>query len=99
LREFPKTRILYCEIDPLRDLTTQFIWRLKKLGVNLDAYLLENWCHGTLSFDLKFGGIPESHKSNQLNVEFFREIFDSNYKNKNALQWLEKIKSPESKNN
>ena len=52
------------------------VWRMKKLGVNLKAYLVENWCHGVLSFDLKIGGIPESHKSNLLNVEFFREIFN-----------------------
>lgn len=52
------------------------IWRMKKLGVDLKAYLVENWCHGVLSFDLKIGGIPESHKSNLLNVEFFKEIFN-----------------------
>ena len=56
------------------------IWRFKKLGIDLKAYCIENWCHGVLSFDLKIGGIPESHKSNLLNVQFFREIFNETQK-------------------
>ena len=50
---------------------------MMKMKVDLKAFLVENWCHGVLSFDLKIGGIPESHKSNQLNVDFFREIFET----------------------
>ena len=37
---------------------------------------MDNWCHGVLSFDLKIGGIPESHKSNIYNVNFFKEVFN-----------------------
>ena len=37
---------------------------------------MENWCHGVLSFDLRVGGIAESHKSNILNVKFFRDVFN-----------------------
>ena len=77
LAKFPRTRILYCEMDPLRDSTMQFIWRMKKLNLNLEAYLLKEWCHGVLNFDLKIGGIPESHKANELNVKFYRELFNS----------------------
>jgi acetyl esterase/lipase len=76
LKEFPKTRVFFCEIDPLRDACLQFIWRLKQLNVDLQAFRFKNWCHGVLNFDLKFSGIPESHKSNLLNVQWFREIFD-----------------------
>jgi hormone-sensitive lipase len=76
LAEFPKTRILYCEVDPLRDSCMEFIWRMKKLNVNLQAVLFKNWCHGILSFDLK-GGISDSHKSNLLNVKWFKEIFEN----------------------
>ncbi len=57
------TRILYCELDPLRDLTVEFIWRMKKLNCNLEAIIFKNWCHGVLSFDMKTGGIKEAHKS------------------------------------
>ena len=53
---------------------------MKKLNVDLKAYQMDNWCHGVLSFDLKIGGIPESHKANVINVQFFREIFDGNSK-------------------
>jgi hypothetical protein len=48
---------------------------MKKMKVDLEAVELKGWCHGVLSFDLKIGGIPESHSSNEVNVEFFREIF------------------------
>ena len=54
------------------------VYKMKKLKVDIKAYLLEDWCHGVLSFDLKIGGIPDSHKSNTLAVQFFREIFDNN---------------------
>ena len=49
---------------------------MKKLNVDLKAYQMDNWCHGVLSFDLKIGGIPESHKSNIYNVNFFKEVFN-----------------------
>ena len=68
--------VLFCEIDPLRDLAKHLIYRMRKLNVDLKAYQMDNWCHGVLSFDLKIGGIPESHKSNIYNVNFFKEIFD-----------------------
>lgn len=77
LREFPKTRMVYCEMDPLRDLATHFVWRMMQLKVDQQAYLLKSWCHGVLSFDLRIGGIPESHKASELNVQFFKEIFGS----------------------
>ena len=48
---------------------------MMQLDVDLKAYLMKSWCHGVLSFDLKMGGVPESHKSNIMNVDFFREIF------------------------
>jgi len=37
-----------------------------------------------LSFDLKRGGIPDSHKSNELAIKFFKEIFDGVSENRNA---------------
>ena len=37
--------------------------------------MFENWCHGILSFDFKSGGVPDSHKSNDLAVKLFNEIF------------------------
>ena len=55
---------------------------MMKLGVDLKAYQMDNWCHGVLSFDLKIGGIPESHKSNIYNVNFFKEIFDKQVQKK-----------------
>jgi hypothetical protein len=62
-------------MDPLRDMCTELIWRLHKLGVDIKGCLLKNWTHGVLNFDLKFGGVKDSHKSNVYNVQFFREIF------------------------
>ena len=50
-------------MDPLRDSTAEFVWRMMQLNLDMKAYLVENWCHGVLSFDLKIGGIPEAHKS------------------------------------
>ena len=50
---------------------------MKNLNIDLEAFLMEHWCHGVLSFDLKIGGIPQSHQTNVLNVKFFREIFDT----------------------
>jgi hypothetical protein len=67
-------------MDPLRDYATQLVWRMKKLGVDIQAYLFKHWCHGVLSFDLKIGGIEDSHKSNELNVQWFKEIFDKRKK-------------------
>jgi len=49
---------------------------MKKLNVDLEAVLLRDRCHGVLSFDLK-SGIEDSHKSNVLNVKWFKEIFDN----------------------
>ena len=77
LKLFPKTRITFCELDPLRDFALQYIWRMKKCGVDLEAYQFNDWCHGILSFDLKVGGIPQSHKSNELAVKFFKDIFNA----------------------
>ena len=75
LREFPKTRILICEVDPLADYIKHYTWRMFKLGIDVKAKIFEGWTHGILSFDLLSGGLPESHKSVTLNVEWFKEIF------------------------
>mmetsp|Transcript_31760 Transcript_31760/g.48729 ORF Transcript_31760/g.48729 Transcript_31760/m.48729 type:complete len:81 (-) Transcript_31760:25-267(-) len=48
---------------------------MKNLNIDLEAFAMEGWCHGVLSFDLKIGGIPQSHKSNLLMVDFFRQLF------------------------
>lgn len=74
LKQFPKTRLMYCEMDPLRDLATHLIWRMMELGVDLKASIMQSWCHGVLSFDLK-GGVPDSHRSIEINVEYFKELF------------------------
>jgi len=50
---------------------------MKKCGVDLEAYQFKDWCHGILSFDLKVGGIPHSHKSNELAVKFFKDLFNA----------------------
>lgn len=60
-------------MDPLRDLATHFIWRMMQLNVDIKASLMMSWCHGVLSFDLR-GGVPESHKSIEINVDYFKEI-------------------------
>lgn len=43
--------------------------------MDLAAHLVKNWCHGVLSFDLRIGGIGESHKANVVMIDYFRGIF------------------------
>ena len=71
----------------------EFIWRMKKLDVDLEAVLLKNWCHGVLSFDLK-SGIDDSHKANVLNVKWFKEIFDNKRVNSLSLKVNSRHESP-----
>lgn len=54
---------------------------MKKLNVDLAAHLVKSWCHGVLSFDLRRGGIAESHQANLLMIDYFREIFESSGSN------------------
>lgn len=77
------TRIMYCEMDPLRDMCTELAWRLKNLKVDIKGFLLKNWTHGVLSFDFKLGGVIDSHKSNLLAIDCFREIFAKGDSEKN----------------
>merc|ERR1712146_627791 len=72
MKQFPKTRIIYCEVDPLADYMRNFIWRLHKNGCDLKACFMKGWCHGVLSFDLR-NGIQESHRSVVKVAEFFKE--------------------------
>ena len=69
------TRIMICEMDPLRDMCIELAWRLKNLKVDIKGFLLKNWTHGVLQFDFKIGGVTDSHKSNLLAIECFREMF------------------------
>lgn len=91
LRRFPRTRILICEVDPLCDYIKHFVWRLNKLGVEVKANIMEGWTHGVLSFDLRSGGIPESHKAVVFNVEWFKEIFASTNEEPSNLRNAKKI--------
>ena len=77
MKQFPKTRFIYCEVDPLADYTKNFIWRLHANGVDTKATFLKGWCHGVLSFDLGTNGVEEAHRSVLKVAEYFKEIFDA----------------------
>ena len=63
-------------MDPLRDQSVDMIWRLSQLGIDVKGYFLMNWTHGVLQFDLKMGGIKESHKANLKMIKVFKDIFE-----------------------
>ena len=88
LRHFPPTRIMACEVDPLRDASYLFALRLKKLGVDARIYLMKEYPHGFCSFDMKMFGIVECHlavvKTNEIMKEYFEIEKPKNKKVKEA---------------
>jgi len=74
LSAFPPTRIMVCEVDPLRDGSYLFALRLKKLGIDVQLHLLKEQPHGFCSFDIKNFGIEECHLSVLKNIEMMKEL-------------------------
>ena len=77
LAKYPKTVILACEIDPLRDVSYILAMRLKKLGVETKFVLFKDYIHGYLGFLTKFG-IPEYFNGSKKILEMMANSLDVN---------------------
>jgi acetyl esterase/lipase len=75
LARFPKTFIITCEADPLRDPQLEFALRLKRLGVPTKIVLMKEYIHGFCSFDMKFG-VSEYHRGILIAEEQIREVLE-----------------------
>ena len=95
LRQFPPTRILLCELDPLRDAAMIFVTKLRRNNVDLEVHLMKDWPHGVCSFDLKMGGVDEAKIANKIVTHYFRKIFkalDKEYEKRKSSEVLKKNK-------
>ena len=76
LAQFPPTRIICCEIDPVRDHSFAFALRLKKLGRDVKNYMLKDQMHGSCSYDMKKFGISECHSITVKTIKIMRKFFN-----------------------
>ena len=75
LEKFPKTYLVACEADPLRDVSYEFCLKLHKLGVESKLYLMKDYMHGFNNFDMSMG-ISEYHNGTLITEDLFRDLLD-----------------------
>lgn len=73
LRQFPKTRILVCERDPISNDAVRLIERLDGVGVDVKGAEFKGFIHGALGMAIK-GGVPEAQAFVDKTIEFIREM-------------------------
>ena len=76
LKMLPPTRILVCEIDPLRDSGIYFALKLKKAGVDTKLYFLKEFIHAFLCFDSQTFGINEYRKGSKIITQCIKELLN-----------------------
>jgi acetyl esterase/lipase len=75
LKMIPPTKLLPCEVDPLRDQSFYFAHRLLQVGNKCEIYLMKDHIHGFNNIDQNYVGVNEFRRSTLLTESLLRQTF------------------------